>query len=145
MKINCCESTLPSATRGALFEKTAPLDPPQKLLTNDNKPLRVLKELCKMSGQISGIIIKTTDKEERKKLIEQYIKISELIGKTGNIQFNENDKYYRDTIKKFKDTEKQFKAFAAHQIDIMDMLKAITDIIANVEQMISVWGLIDDK
>jgi hypothetical protein len=23
---------LPSATRGALFEKTAPLDPPQKLL-----------------------------------------------------------------------------------------------------------------
>jgi hypothetical protein len=24
----------PSATRGALFEKTAPLDPPQKLLIN---------------------------------------------------------------------------------------------------------------
>jgi len=27
----CCK-TLPPAARGALFEKTAPLDPPQKLL-----------------------------------------------------------------------------------------------------------------
>jgi hypothetical protein len=27
---------LPSATRGALFEKTAPLDPPQKLFIRDD-------------------------------------------------------------------------------------------------------------
>jgi hypothetical protein len=26
---------MPSATRGALFEKSAPLDPPQKLLINE--------------------------------------------------------------------------------------------------------------
>jgi hypothetical protein len=30
---------LPSATRGALFEKTAPLDPPQKLLVKDGHSL----------------------------------------------------------------------------------------------------------
>jgi hypothetical protein len=30
---------MPSATRGALFEKTAPLDPPQKLLIKDGHGL----------------------------------------------------------------------------------------------------------
>jgi len=30
--MNYYKNILPSATRGALFEKTAPLDPPQKLL-----------------------------------------------------------------------------------------------------------------
>ncbi|UCH95149.1 MAG: hypothetical protein JSV88_33570 [Candidatus Aminicenantes bacterium] len=139
---------MPSATvaaGGALFEKTAPLDPPQKLFTKDRKPQRLLKELCQMSGQLSEIINKTNDKEELDKLREQHIKITELIDKTGKIQFNENDKYYRDTIKKFKDTEKVFKAFAANQIEIMEMLKSITDIIANVERMIMVWELINEK
>jgi len=31
---------MPSATRGALFEKTAPLDPPQKLLIKDGHSLQ---------------------------------------------------------------------------------------------------------
>ncbi|UCH97793.1 MAG: hypothetical protein JSV88_13330 [Candidatus Aminicenantes bacterium] len=127
---------MPSATRGALFEKTAPLDPRQKLFIKRLKPQRLLKQLCQMSGQLGEIIIKTTDKEEHNKLLEKLIKISELIEKTAGIQFNENDKYYRDTIKKFKDTENVFKAFAANQIEIMEMLKSITDVIANVERMI---------
>ena len=146
------KNPMPPAARGAFFEKTAPPNrpglpapPPQKLLINDNKPQRVLKELCMMSGQLSDVINKTTDKEELNKLREQHIKISELIDKTGKIQFNENDKYYRDTIKKFKETEKQFKAFAAQQIEIMDMLKTITDTIANVERMIYILDLINDK
>ncbi len=133
---------MPSATRGS-FEKP-PLDP-AKLLTKGTKPLRVLKELCRMSGQLSEIIIKTTDKDELNQLIEKYIKISELIGKTGKIQFNENDKYYRNTIKKFKDTEKEFKQFAANQIEIMDLFKSITDIIANVEKLFNIWDLIHAK
>jgi len=34
-------STVPSATRGALFEKTAPLDPPQKLFTKGSLVSRI--------------------------------------------------------------------------------------------------------
>jgi hypothetical protein len=41
MKIYRFTFFLPSATRGALFEKTAPLDPPQKLLIGGGLDLSV--------------------------------------------------------------------------------------------------------
>ena len=98
-----------------------------------------------MSGQISEIINKTKDQEELNQLRDQHIKITELIDKTGEIEFNENDKYYRDAIKKFKETETEFKKFAANQIEIMDLIKSITDVIANVEKLLNIWDLIHDK
>ena len=40
-------TTLPSATRGALFEKTAPLDPPEKLFIKGGHGFQQSKGLLK--------------------------------------------------------------------------------------------------
>ena len=92
----------------------------------------LFKEMCLLSGKLSDFVDFIKDKEDRKNLLEFYLKVTGLCEQVSNQEFDENDDFYLDTIEKIMDTGRVIKAFKENQIKLMDVFDHLTDIINNV-------------
>ena len=92
----------------------------------------LFKEMCSLSGKLSNFVDYIKDKEDRKNLLEFYLKVTGLCEQVSNQEFDENDDFYRDTIEKIMDTGRVIKAFKKNQIKLMDVVDHLNTIIDNV-------------
>ena len=92
----------------------------------------LFKEMCSLSGKLSDFVDYIKDKEDRKNLLEFYLKVTGLCEQVSNQEFDENDDFYRDTIEKIMDTGRVIKAFKKNQIKLMDVVDHLNTIIDNV-------------
>jgi cell fate (sporulation/competence/biofilm development) regulator YlbF (YheA/YmcA/DUF963 family) len=105
----------------------------------------LLKEMCTLSGKLKKFIEETKDNKEKQKLLARYLDITEQIDKHGNKEFEENDDFYRDTIKKIKDTERLIKEFKDNQSELVHVFINLSDIIGNVEKILLGWKITNEK
>ena len=105
----------------------------------------LFKELCSLSGNLSNVINKTGNEEEKQKLLALYLKVNDQCEKIAKQEFDENDDFYRDTIENIIDTERKFKEFKANQIKLINVFVHLIDIIANVERIMLDWILKNEK
>lgn len=105
----------------------------------------LFKEMCTLAGKLSKFIDETKDVEERKKLWAKYQEINKHIEKIANQAFDENDYFYRDTIKNIMATESVIEEFKGNQIKLVNVLVHLIDIIANVEKILLGWKITNEK
>ena len=92
----------------------------------------LFKEMCSLSGKLSGFVDDVKDKKDKKNLLEFYLKVTGLCEQVSNQEFDENDDFYRDTIEKIIDTGRVIKAFKENQIELTEVFDHLTAIINNV-------------
>lgn len=98
-----------------------------------------------MAGNLTQLIDKTDDLNVRKRLWERYVDLKDQIDKMANLQFEENDDFYKETIEKIIETEALFKDYEENQEKLLQVLKQISDIIASVGLIFYGWQLENEK
>jgi cell fate (sporulation/competence/biofilm development) regulator YlbF (YheA/YmcA/DUF963 family) len=91
--------------------------------------------MCSLSGKLSGFVDGVKNDEDRKDLLEFYLKVTGLCEQVSNQEFDENDDCYRDTIEKIIDTGRVIKAFKENQIKLTEVFDHLTAIIDNVKKI----------
>ena len=92
----------------------------------------LFKEMCLLSGKLSDFVDYIKDKEDRKNLLQFYLKVTGLCEQVSNQEFDENDDFYLDTIEKIMDTGRVINEFKENQIKLMDVFDHLTATINNV-------------
>jgi cell fate (sporulation/competence/biofilm development) regulator YlbF (YheA/YmcA/DUF963 family) len=92
----------------------------------------LFKEMCSLSGKLSYFVDYIKDKEDKKNLLEFYLKVTGMCEQVSNQEFDENDDFYLDTIEKIMDTGSLIKEFKEKKIKLMDVLDHLNTIINNV-------------
>ena len=88
--------------------------------------------MCSLSGKLSYFVDYIKDNEDRKNLLEFYLKVTGLCEQVSNQEFDENDDFYLDTIEKIMDTGSLIKEFKENQIELTEVFDHLNIIINNV-------------
>ena len=98
----------------------------------------LFKEMCSLSGKLSDFVDNIKDKEDRKNLLELYLKVTGLCEKIAKKEFDENDDFYRDTIEKIMDTGRVINEFKENHIIltvVFDHINLIIDNVINIREI----------
>ena len=99
----------------------------------------LIKELGRAAGKLSKLIADTKDPAEKQILLDKYITISEQMEKTAHQQFEENDEFFLKVIKQIKKTKKEIQKYNAHQIELFDLFKSLSQLIESVFRVCLGW------
>jgi hypothetical protein len=99
----------------------------------------LIKELGKVAGELSQLISKTKDPEEKQTLMEKYVIISQQLENTAHQQFEQNDSFFEAVIEQMKKARKEIKEYSARQIELFDLFKSLSLLIENVFRLCLGW------
>ena len=99
----------------------------------------LIKELGKVAGELSQLISKSSDPEEKQTLLGKYETISQQLEKAAHQQFEENDEFFVAVIKQIKKTEKDIQKYNARQAGLFDLFKSLSQLIENVFRLCLGW------
>jgi ABC-type transporter Mla subunit MlaD len=99
----------------------------------------LIKELGKVAGELSQLILNTTDPEERTILMEKYLTISQQMENAAHQQFQQNDAFFVTVIQQIKKTEKEIQQYNARQTELFDLFKSLSQLVESVFRLCLGW------
>ena len=101
----------------------------------------LLKEMCTMSGRLSPMINKVKPVANRVEVWTRYLEINSLIERLVGKEFDQKEQFYCETLDKIKESEIVINRYRGNPDDLIQVKIHISNIIADVEKIITLWEM----
>jgi molecular chaperone DnaK (HSP70) len=98
---------------------------------------KLVKEIAGLCYEVNKLYYDEEDKKIRKEYKERFDKLLLLLEKAITSQFNENDKEYKNIIKKIKRANKKIKKIKVGLRKTVEIFVVLTDVIENIDTLLT--------
>lgn len=104
-----------------------------------SKEANLVSELGALVKAVETLYYQTEDKAEKEKLWAYYKDLSDRLETAVRNRFDKNDKRYKQVIRKLKATKKEIAHFMETQLQLVELFRYLSDLMAQLDGFIYGW------
>lgn len=97
---------------------------------------KLVKRVAGLCYDINKLYYEEKDEKLKKKYKDRFEKLSKLLEKAIISQFDENDKVYKDVVKKIKKVNKKIEKLKKNLLQIEEIFVFLSEIIENIDTLL---------
>jgi len=98
---------------------------------------KLVKKIAGLCYDVNKLYYEAKKEEVKKELKDRFEKLSKLLEKAIISQFDENDKAYKDAIKKINNVNRKIKKLKINLLKIEKIFVYLSEIIENIDTLLT--------
>jgi len=104
---------------------------------------KLVREIAGLCYEVNKLYYNENDEKIKKEYKERFDKLTVLLERAINSQFDENDKLYKDAIKSIKKTNKKIKKLKTGLKKTVEIFVLLSDITENIDTLLTTARVFD--